>query len=172
MEVAFSAGMIAGGALIAAWGGFRNRAFTVAFSCLLSGLTTMGLGITPDFWVYISIMWIMGIASPLYNAPVMAMTQTTVEPEFMGRVLSVFTMITSSMMPLAMLFFGPVADAVNIDTIMIVTGIAIVLLSVFIITSKTLRDGALGHITATIAARYSASGLPARASPARLAGGC
>jgi DHA3 family macrolide efflux protein-like MFS transporter len=69
----------------------------------------------------------------------MVLLQSNVEPEFMGRVLSVFTMITSSMMPLAMLLFGPVADVVNIDTILIVTGGAIMTLSVFIITSRTLR---------------------------------
>jgi DHA3 family macrolide efflux protein-like MFS transporter len=111
----------------------------------------MGLGITPNFWVYISIMGLMGIAAPLYNAPVMVMLQSNVEPEFMGRVLSVFTMVTSAMMPLAMLFFGPIADTVNIDAILIATGCAIVLLSVFIITSKTLR-------------RVGGGGNPARAS--------
>jgi DHA3 family macrolide efflux protein-like MFS transporter len=139
MEVAYSTGMIAGGALIAAWGGFKNRAFTMALSCALCGLAAAGLGITPDFWVYIAIIGLMGISAPLYNTPVMVMLQSTVEPEFMGRVLSVFTMISSSMMPLAMLFFGPVADAVNINTILVVTGCAIMTLSVFIITSKTLR---------------------------------
>ncbi|MDR0305517.1 MAG: MFS transporter [Chitinispirillales bacterium] len=139
MEVFFSAGMIAGGVLIAAWGGFKNRMFTVAFGCLLTGLTAIALGITPNFAAYVAIIGISGITVPFTNTPVMVMLQSTVEQEFMGRVLSVFTMISSSMMPLAMLLFGPVADTVNINTILIVTGIGIIFMSASLLMSTTLR---------------------------------
>lgn len=140
IEVAFSVGMIAGGILIAAWGGFRNRTFTMALSCFLFGIAAIGLGVTPNFWIYISIMGFAGIVLPLFNTPAAVLLQSTVKPEFMGRVFSVFTMVSSSMMPLSMLVFGPVADTININIILAGTGILIALLSSLLVTSRTLRQ--------------------------------
>lgn len=140
IEIAFSIGMIAGGILIAAWGGFKCKAYTMALSCFLFGLAALGLGITPDFWVYIGIMGFAGITMPLFNTPATVLLQSTVKPEFMGRVFSVFTMVTSSMMPLAMLVFGPLSDRVNLNNILAGTGIGIALLSMFLISSKTMRN--------------------------------
>ena len=69
-----------------------------------------------------------------------ALLQSTVEPEFMGRVFSVFTMVSSSMMPLGMLLFGPAADTVNINIILVGTGIIIALMSMALVSNKTLRE--------------------------------
>ena len=140
IEVAFSAGMIAGGILIGLWGGFKNRIFTIAFSCFIFGLTTMGFGLMPNFWLYVGIMAVAGIAMPLYNTPIMVLFQSTVEPAFMGRVLSVFNMVSSAVMPMAMLLFGPISDVVNIDILLIITGILTLLLCIPFLSSKVLRE--------------------------------
>jgi DHA3 family macrolide efflux protein-like MFS transporter len=58
----------------------------------------------------------------------------------MGRVLSVITMINSVMLPLGMLFFGPIADRFSLNLLFIVTGVIMVLLSIPFIANKTLRD--------------------------------
>ena len=93
IEITFSVGMIAGGLIIAAWGGFRNKVFTMALASLLLGLQSIGLGLASNFWLYIGIMAAAGITLPLFNTPAMVLLQSTVEPEFMGRVLSVFAMV-------------------------------------------------------------------------------
>jgi DHA3 family macrolide efflux protein-like MFS transporter len=46
-------------------------------------------------------------------------------------------------MPLAMLVFGPVVDIVNINIILVITGIVMMVLSVFIISNKVLRDAGI-----------------------------
>ena len=143
IEIAFSAGMMAGGILIGFWGGFKNRVFTITLSCALFGIETIALGIVPVFWVYIGIMAGVGVTMPLYNTPVMVILQTTVEPEFMGRVLSVITMLNSVMMPLGMLIFGPLSDTVSIDVILVVTGIVMTLLSIPYLAIKSLRDAGI-----------------------------
>jgi DHA3 family macrolide efflux protein-like MFS transporter len=143
IEIVFSSGMLLGGLLISAWGGFKNRIFTMALSCFLFGLTALGFGITPFFWLYLCIMGITGIVMPFFNTPAMVLVQSTVEPEFMGRVFSVFTMVSSSVMPLAMLIFGPVVDIVNINIILVISGIAIMLLSTFLVSNKVLRMNTL-----------------------------
>jgi DHA3 family macrolide efflux protein-like MFS transporter len=139
MELGYSAGLLAGGILIAAWGGFGNRVFTMAFACFLFGIETVGIGLAPNFWLYIGIIVIAGITMPLYNTQAMVLLQSTVDKEFMGRVLSVFGMVSSTMTPLGMLIFGPVADMININIIFVVTGIVIALLSVPFVSSKTMR---------------------------------
>jgi DHA3 family macrolide efflux protein-like MFS transporter len=70
----------------------------------------------------------------------MVLLQTTVEPAFMGRVISVFTMVSSTMMPLGMVGFGPVADRVSINVLLVGTGILVAMLGVPMIVSKTLRE--------------------------------
>jgi DHA3 family macrolide efflux protein-like MFS transporter len=146
IEIAFSIGMMAGGVLIGMWGGFKNRIITMAFSCVLFGLGAVTLGMVQNFWVYIGIMAIIGLGMPLYNTPSMVLLQTTVEPAFMGRVLSVFGMVGSVMMPVGMLVFGPVADTVSIDILLIGTGIVITLLSIPMIMSKTLREAGKSRV--------------------------
>jgi DHA3 family macrolide efflux protein-like MFS transporter len=146
IEIVFSAGVMAGGLLISVWGGFKNRMYTMALSCALGGLLTIGLGLAPDFLPYLVIMAVLGISLPLYNAPSMALLQTTVDATFMGRVLSVFTMAASTMMPLGMVVFGPVADTVSIETLLIGTGVVVALLCVPMVASRALREaGKLQH---------------------------
>jgi DHA3 family macrolide efflux protein-like MFS transporter len=97
----------------------------------------------PVFEVYIGIMAGVGVTMPLYNTPVMVILQTTVRPEFMGRVLSVITMLNSVMMPLGMLIFGPLSDTVSIDVILVVKGIVMTLLSIPYLAIKSLRDAGI-----------------------------
>jgi DHA3 family macrolide efflux protein-like MFS transporter len=91
-------------------------------------------------------MAILGISFPLWNAPSMVLLQTTVEVAFMGRVLSVFTMVSSTIMPLGMVVFGPVADIVSINILLIGTGIVVALLCIPMMTSKILRDAGRRHL--------------------------
>ncbi|MDR2423451.1 MAG: MFS transporter [Prevotellaceae bacterium] len=146
IEITFSIGMMAGGILIGIWGGFKNRIYTMTLSCLMCGVLAVGLGIAPWFWLYLLIMGLLGVSMPLYNAPSMVLLQTTVEPAFMGRVISVFTMVSSTMMPLGMMVFGPFADMVSIDLLLIVTGLLVTLLAVPMVASKTLRDAGVRHL--------------------------
>jgi DHA3 family macrolide efflux protein-like MFS transporter len=169
IEVAFSVGMLLGGVLITLWGGFRNRIYSIALSLALVGLCTVVLGfplstwldstasqspaalwlstIIPKFpfslWVYLLTMGLIGLVIPVYNTPAMVLLQEQVDPDYMGRVFGVMTMITSSVMPIGMLAFGPIADVVPVEWLLLSTGAIIVLLSVFIVRSKPLLEAGL-----------------------------
>jgi DHA3 family macrolide efflux protein-like MFS transporter len=140
IEVVFLGGMFAGGLIISAWGGFKNRVHTMALSTALCGMEALALGLEPRFWSYLIIMAAMGLTMPLYTTPSMVLLQTKVEPSYIGRVLSVFNMVSSIMMPSGMLLFGPLADIVSIDRILIVTGAFIVILALPFAASKSLRE--------------------------------
>ncbi|MFH4077594.1 hypothetical protein WAI85_21285, partial [Acinetobacter baumannii] len=74
----FSAGAAAGGVLIAAWGGFRNRMYTTALACALYGLLMIGLGIAPIFIIYLVFNFLIGITMPCFNTPVTVLLQEKV----------------------------------------------------------------------------------------------
>jgi DHA3 family macrolide efflux protein-like MFS transporter len=48
----------------------------------------------------------------------------------LGRVFSIVQIISASAMPIAILFFGPLADIVSVEAILIVSGALLVLLGV------------------------------------------
>ncbi len=148
IEIAFSIGMMLGGALIASWGGFRNRVHTMTLGCLFFGICTLALGIVPSFWIYLGVMGITGLSMPLFNTPSMVMLQEKVEGEYLGRIFGVFGMISSSMMPLGMLLFGPIADFIEIEWMLIATGTLMFLQAFLLIGSKTLVDAGRPNVSA------------------------
>jgi DHA3 family macrolide efflux protein-like MFS transporter len=119
----------------------------MALSFFLYGLTAVGLGLASNFWLYIAIMAAAGVFIPLFNTPAVVMLQSTVDPAFMGRVFSVVSMVGSIMMPAGMLIFGPLADTISIDYMLIGTGTVIALLTIPFVSSKVLREA--GRIKAS-----------------------
>jgi DHA3 family macrolide efflux protein-like MFS transporter len=140
IEVTFSAGMMAGGAALSAWGGFPNRIHTMVLSnAAMAGLTIV-LGLAPPFWLYLAAMVATGVALPFFNTPSAVLLQDHVEPGFLGRVFSILTMISTSVMPLGMLLFGPLAEAVRIEWILLVTGVLMAGLAVAVLANRRLVD--------------------------------
>ncbi|WP_033445763.1 MFS transporter [Ornithinibacillus scapharcae] len=140
IEVAFSIGMMAGGVLIATWGGYKNKIHTMTLASFLFGILTFGLGVVPNFIVYLAIMVLTGITMPIFSTPSTTLLQEKVEPEYLGRVFGVVGMISTSMMPLGMLIFGPLSDVVAIEWLLVGTGIAMFIASFFLIGSKVLVE--------------------------------
>ncbi|MHB1394015.1 MAG: MFS transporter [Clostridia bacterium] len=140
IEITFSTGMIVGGMLMAYWGGFKNRIHTMTFSCTIVGICTLALGVVPIFWLYLLFMVITGVSIPFFNTPSMVLLQEKVEADFLGRVFGVMGMISSSMMPLGMLVFGPIADVIKIEWLLIGTGFLLFIQSFFLIGSKDLVE--------------------------------
>jgi len=146
IEITFSAGMTIGGILIGAWGGFKNRIITMVYALVCMALAMIGLGLVTPFWIYLSMMVMMGIMLPFYNTPAIVMIQEKVEPEYMGRVLSVMGMLSSSAMPIGMLVFGPIADILDIGWLLIGSGIALLIIGGFVIANKQLRQAGIAPV--------------------------
>jgi len=138
IEIVFSAGMTLGGVLIGAWGGLSNRVRTMALSSLVMGATTFALGLLPWFYPYLAAMAFCGVSMPFFNTPATVVLQEKVEPEYLGRVFGVMGMISSVMMPAGMLVFGPLADKVKIEGMLVVTGIGIAALGLFLVGNRVL----------------------------------
>ncbi len=140
IEIAFALGMIVGGIIIASWGGFKNKMHTMTLATLMMAVCTVAFGVVPVFWAYLIFMGIVGISMPIFNTPSMVLLQEKVEGDYLGRVFGVLGMISSSMMPLGMLIFGPLADVVKIEWLLIGTGILLFIQGFFLMGSKVLME--------------------------------
>jgi Arabinose efflux permease len=140
VEVAYSAGMMLGGIIMAYWQGFSNKVHSMAFSILSIGVCTFVLGIIPYFYIYLVFMALAGIVAPIFHTPFTVLLQQRVETDLLGRVFGVLGMISSTMMPLGMLFFGPLADLIAIEWLLIGTGILIITEGCCLLGSKVLIE--------------------------------
>jgi DHA3 family macrolide efflux protein-like MFS transporter len=140
IEITFSGGMMAGGIIMAYWGGFKNKVHTMVLSTVGIGVGTFALGIIPVFWIYLIFMALIGAVMPMFNTPATVLLQQKVEEDFLGRVFGVFGMIASSMMPLGMLVFGPISDFIKIEWLLIGTGLLLVIQGLFMLKSKVLVE--------------------------------
>jgi len=140
IEIAFSIGMMVGGGIIASWGGFPNKVKTMAFASLIMGACTFALGMSPMFWIYLIFMGIFGVAMPIFNTPTTVLLQEKIEEDYLGRVFGVMGMISTSMMPIGMLIFGPIADIIKIEWLLTGTGVLMIILTLFMNQNKVLVE--------------------------------
>jgi DHA3 family macrolide efflux protein-like MFS transporter len=140
IEVTYSLGMMLGGVIMASWGGFKNKIHTIVFASLAVGICTFALGIVPYFWIYLVIMGLVGLVLPIFNTPFTVLIQQKVDGDFLGRVFSVLTMISTSLMPLSMLVYGPLADSIKIEWLLIGTGLLVLALSLVMLRNKVLIE--------------------------------
>jgi len=139
IEVAFSGGAVIGGLMIAIWRGFKNRILTINLAALAFGLLTASMGIANVFWLFLLLMIITGIMLPFYNTSSTTLLQERIETNMQGRVFSLVQVGSSTAFPLGIALFGPLSDAVPIDSLLVVTGLLLVLIAGLMLTNRKLR---------------------------------
>jgi DHA3 family macrolide efflux protein-like MFS transporter len=138
VEAMFFVGMILGGLVISAWGGFKNKSHTMALTTCMQGIGTIGLGLLTNFWVYLICISMNGMVMGLFNPPMMSVIQTNVDAAYMGRVFSVLMMMGNLVMPLGMVLWGPLGDVIAIDWLLIGTGVFLFALGFVFLADKVL----------------------------------
>lgn len=139
IEMLFSLGSVLGGAVVAAWGGFKNRAATLALACALFGALTVALGFAAWFWLLLAVMLLMGLLLPFFNTACVVMLQERVEAGMQGRVFSFVNIVMTAAMPFGTFAFGPVADIVKIEALLVITGAVLAALGVWVWKDVHLR---------------------------------
>lgn len=139
-EMVWSLGTVVGGVVIATWGGFRNRIHTIVLGTVGFGLFTMLMGFSGAFLLYLILLFIAGISMPFIGSPGMVLLQEKVEPEMQGRVFGLVQIVSSSAIPLGMAIFGPLADAVKVEYLLISTGFLMAVLGACMPLCRSLRD--------------------------------
>jgi MFS transporter, DHA3 family, macrolide efflux protein len=137
-EMLFGGGAVLGGVIIATWGGFKNRMHSLILASVMFGVLTAALGVAGVFWVYLVVIFVTGIFMPFFNSPSTVLLQEKVPGEMQGRVFSLVGIVASSAMPLGMMLFGPIADIVKVELLLIITGALMTLLALFMFGNKQL----------------------------------
>lgn len=131
-EMTYSFGMIMGGLLIASWGGFKKKLNTTMLAGAFYGALMIGLGTAPLFLIYLVCNALIGITAPCYNAPITVTIQEKVIPEMHGRIFSFMQIATSCALPLGMVLFGPLADIFSVQSLLLVSGAVVVVISALV----------------------------------------
>lgn len=139
-EMTYSLGMVIGGILITTWGGFKNRLNTALVAGTMYGVVMIGLGISPVFIIYLICNTLIGITAPCYNTPITVTIQERVDLDMQGRVFSFMQITTSCMLPIGMMVYGPLADVVPVETILIMAGILVITTAAIFHFSKALKN--------------------------------
>ncbi|MDR2932252.1 MAG: MFS transporter [Oscillospiraceae bacterium] len=130
-EMAGFAGMVLGGILLGAWGGFRNRKKTLALGLLCFGLFSLAIGFTDTFWLFAVFMFLMSFFIPVVQSSATTVLQEHVPDEKQGRIFGLLGAMYSGFMPLGTAIFGPLADVIQIQWMVIACAVPILCLGLY-----------------------------------------
>lgn len=164
LEAVSGAGLVAGGALLGAWGGFRRRIVTSQSALIGLGAGVLVVGLTPEtrFGLALAALFAVGLAMGLTNGPIHAILQATVAPEMQGRVFTLTGSLVTFMTPLGLAIAGPLADQFGVQTWFIAGGLVTFLLGVggfFSSSLMSIEEFADGPSPDTAVPRPGATGL-------------
>jgi len=132
LNASWGIGMVAGGLLLSAWGGFRKRTHTILFAILGLGLGIFMVGLAPSGALLLAIGgFLLGSAmNAIANASAFALLQSVVAPEIQGRIFTVIMSMSGAISPLSLAVGGPVADWLGVRTLYLIAGLALMLVTV------------------------------------------
>jgi DHA3 family macrolide efflux protein-like MFS transporter len=132
VESAMGIGMIAGGALLGVWGGFRRKIVTSMLGLVGMGAGTLILALAPASAIYLAVggALLFGVMNALTMGPFYAVIQSTVEPDMQARIFTIMSSVGGGMAPVGLMIAGPVADRAGIQAWFFVGGIVCVLMGV------------------------------------------
>ena len=139
VELAGFIGMVAGGILMSIWGGFKSRVTTMSVGLIAFGSLAIGMGLSKQFALYLTLIIIYGVAITMVQTATTTLIQEKAEISMQGRVFGLLGAMYSGFLPVGMAIFGPMADEISLQWIMIGSGIALIALSIFVGTNKEMR---------------------------------
>ncbi len=113
VQSAEAIGVVIGGIIMSAWGGFRRRVNGVIWGWAYCGLIgTFLLGLNYGLPLWIPVMVLGGLSMPLINSSNQAIWQSKVAPDLQGRVFSARRLIAWFANPISPIIGGTLVDFV------------------------------------------------------------
>ena len=128
-EMAGFAGMMIGGVVMSTWGGFKSREKTLSAGLLAFGSLAIGMGLSRNFILYLGLMAFYGAALTMVQTAITTMLQEKTGASMQGRVFGLLGTMYSGFLPVGMAVFGPLADILPLQWIMIGSGAALILIA-------------------------------------------
>jgi len=111
-------------------GKFRDKPRVMALCIMGFGLAFGLLGLSWNFASFLVFLGMAGFFWPILSAAYTVFVQETAPAEVLGRVFSVIQIVMMGSVPIAILFFGPMADVVRIESILLACGPLLALVGV------------------------------------------
>ena len=121
------------------WGGFKNRTATPPPPPHPLGLLAVGMGVSGQFALYLALMAFYGVFITMVQTATTTLIQEKAETSMQGRIFGLLGAMYSGFLPVGMAIFGPMADEIPLQWIMVGSGVALIVLSIFVCTNKELR---------------------------------
>ncbi len=112
VQTAGGVGMLIGSVLLSVWGGSKKKILSIMVFITISSLGLAIAGLRPNAFVIATGYFVMLFVIPLANGSSQAIFQVKVPLDLQGRVFAMRSMISRSIMPIAFLTAGPLADLV------------------------------------------------------------
>lgn len=126
VELVGFGGMAAGGLLMSLWNGFKRSKNTLACGLALFGLMAVGMSVSSSFKLYLVCMALYGVALTAVQTAITTMLQKAADSAMQGRVFGFMSALYASCYPLGMALFGPLADVVPLQWMMMISGVALI----------------------------------------------
>jgi DHA3 family macrolide efflux protein-like MFS transporter len=129
-EIVFSTAMIISGVFISIKGVFHDKPRTIAICIMGFGVVFVLMGLSWSFFFFFVFLGAAGLFCPVFFTVQTVFVQETVPQEVLGRVFSVVQLIITGTVPIAILLFGPLADVVRVETILLISSSFLALVGV------------------------------------------
>ncbi|MHC1787839.1 MAG: MFS transporter [Christensenellales bacterium] len=143
VEVAFAAGTLIGSLLLSLRGDRLNKVGAITWSIAGMGLGLAATGLLPPgaILVFTALAAFMGFTTPFYWGMQTALFQSRIQPEYLGRVLSLSTSVQMVAMPLGLILSGAFAQEIGVEKWFLISGILSLALALFCRLHPALRAG-------------------------------
>jgi len=124
-------GLVVGGLLLGAWGGFEKKILTAMGAYTLAGAGLLGFGLVPSglFIVGVATVFLFSMTISVGDASFFAMLQASIPPEMQGRVLMILMSLGAATGPIGLMMAGPLSDLYGIKVWFLGAGTVLGLIS-------------------------------------------
>ncbi|WP_369669975.1 MFS transporter [Enterococcus lactis] len=144
VEVVYSVGMLAGGAVIGFFGKWKDRMKPIFMAYVVVGTTIGASGLLPGttqgFFYFLLLNAGAGFSPPYFNTLLMAIIQQSYEPNVLGRVLGVFNSLMTLPGPIGLIFAGPLTDKIGVEKMFLIAGIGTLLCGIILFLTPVARN--------------------------------
>ena len=117
-------GILVGGLIMGAWGGFKRKIVTTVSGVIGIGVASILLGLTPAsmFWLALVSVLLIGATIVFTDAPITAIMQTAVPAEKQGRVFGLLGSLFALSTPIGLAVAGPISDIIGVSAWFVIGG--------------------------------------------------
>lgn len=129
-EILWTVGSLIGGVFIALKKQIKNKVFAISICFIAFGITFGFMSLATNFLIYLTLILIAGFFMPILTTVQTVYVQEITEPDVLGRVFSIIQIASTSALPIAILFLGPLADIISVQSMLCISGILLAICGV------------------------------------------